>query len=469
MTDLRRGNRRFCSAILLIVCGATAALAQESQLGADFRGEGERLGVNCTSFSFSSIGSCGEELFTDHPMHIAAGSLAPQNGFGAGVAFVAHWTPNELWRLSWDADAAATPNGSWRAGAYMTAVLSRRKKIVVSTGGGGSPKPSNLAVEEYPVFHAYVQGISLNKLTYFGEGPDTLDTQRSYFGMTQTIAGANAIWPISSRWNISLYGEMNGRFVNLRPSPGQSSPSIEALYSPITAPGLATQPAFAQFGEGIRLRPQFAAGYLRLNYLLMYQQYAAGDSVSSFQRWTVDLGHQIPIYRRTRAVLAQDFNGPDECAQSPGGSCTSITRNLEGSIGLRFLMNQSFVAAGHAVPFYFQPTLGGSDINGDPMLASYQDYRFRAPNTLLMRASFEHSIYGPLGFMAMFDSGKVAFDRGDLDFTHLLHSYSVGLTLRAGGFPMVSLLYSWGGHEGTHTTTWMNTSLLGGSSRPSLY
>ena len=45
----------------------------------------------------------------------------------------------------------------------------------------------------------------------------------------------------------------------------------------------------------------------------------------------------------------------------------------------------------------------------------------------------------------------------------------MGLTLRAGGFPMVWLLFSWGGHEGTHTTAAMNTSLLSGSARPSLY
>ena len=29
------------------------------------------------------------------------------------------------------------------------------------------------------------------------------------------------------------------------------------------------------------------------------------------------------------------------------------------------------------VPFYFQPTLGGSDINGQRLLSGYDDYRFR--------------------------------------------------------------------------------------------
>jgi hypothetical protein len=132
-------------------------------------------------------------------------------------------------------------------------------------------------------------------------------------------------------------------------------------------------------------------------------------------------------------------------------------------------MNDSFVHGNNTVPFYFQPTLGGSDINGNPSLGSYQDYRFRAPNSILVRASFEHSIYGPFGLTAMIDEGKVALHRGDLDFTHLLHTYSAGLTLRAGGFPMIYLLFSFGGHEGMHTSATMNTSLLGGSARPSLY
>ncbi len=459
-------SRLFLAALL-----ASAVSGQESQLGADFRGEADRLKSNCSSFQWASIGSCAEQLFTGQPLHIAVGSLAPQNGFGLGPAFVAHWTPNESWRLSWNADAVATPNGSWRAGAYMTAVLNRHRKIGVSTGGTGSAAASNLAVEEYPVFHVLAQSISLNKIDYFGEGPNTLDTERSYYGMRQTIFGANAIWPISGKFNLSIYGEANGRLVNIRPSLGQASPSIDQLYSAATAPGLNSQPAFAQFGEGVRLRPQLAAGYLRLNYLVSLQQYVApGDSIFSFQRLTVDLSHQFPLYRRTRSNLPRDSNGPDECSTAPGSpSCPSITRDLEGSFNVRFLMNESFVPSGHVVPFYFQPTLGGSDLNGNPALSSYQDYRFRAPNTLLVRASFEHSVYGPLGFIAMVDAGKVALTHGDIDFTHLLHSYSVGLTLRAGGFPMVSLLYSWGGNEGMHTTAAVNTSLLGGSTRPSLY
>jgi hypothetical protein len=165
------------------------------------------------------------------------------------------------------------------------------------------------------------------------------------------------------------------------------------------------------------------------------------------------------------------MNGPDECASAPDEKCPSISysRNLEGSIGFRLLISESAAGANSVVPFYFQPTLGGSDIMGNPSLSSYADYSFRGPNLLLLRESFEHSLWGPLGFTFIADQGKVALARGDVDFQNLKHSFATGITLRAGGFPQVFLLFALGGSEGHHTIASVNTSLVGGSSRPSLY
>lgn len=462
--------RRTLLFLLFLLLAATGR-AQESQLGADFRHEREHLSASCSSFGFKSLPGCAQVLFTDHPLHIAVGSIAPQNGFGAGAAFVTHWTPNERWRLNWNADAVGSTNGSWRAGVYMKAIYIPREKIIVGTGTTGSTPKSNLAVHEYPFFNLYAQAISLNKLTYFGLGPSTLRDDRSYFGMRETILGTNGYWPIFKPLNLSLYGEANGRFVSIRPSLGQASPSIEQLYAEATAPGLTSQPAFAQFGEGIRLRPAFFDDHLRFNYFVLFQQYVApGNSAFSFRRFTVDLSHQFPLYRKTRTLLPRDHNGPDDCSKDVNDhQCSAVTRDLEGSFAIRLFISESMAPAGHLVPFYFQPTLGGSDIMGNPSLGSYQDYRFRAPNVLLLRGSFEHSLYGPLGFAFNVDEGMVALSRGDIGFTHLAHSYSAGLTLRAGGFPQVFVLFAWGGREGSHTTANINTSLLGGSARPALY
>ena len=473
--------------IAFIICLglAASASAQQSRLGAEFANEGKGLQDSCSGFSFGKIGSCAEVLFTGHPLHIAVGSLAPQNGVGAGGAFVYHWTTTN-WRTSLDTDAVGTSNGSWRAGAYLKAVWIRRKTIGV---GFGTPPPrgsreAERAYVEQPVFHVYAENTSLNKLAYFGIGPSTRDTARSYFGMREAIAGGNVVFPVGTPLNLALLAEANGRFVDIRGSHGQGSPSIEQLYTSSTAPGSASQPAYAQFGQAVRIRPTLARDYVRLNYSLGIQEWvSSGNAAPSFRRFTVDLQHTFALYQTTRALLPRDANGPDDCSEDPtdkAHKCPPIplapppqgkTRNLEGSVGLRLFITESYLVSGRSVPFYFQPTLGGSDINGNPTLSSYQDYRFRGPNAILFRASFEHSVYNrwPLGVTAMIDEGKVALNHRDVDFSHLRHSYSAGLTLRAGGFPMIYLLFSWGGHEGMHTNARMDTSLLGSSTRPSYF
>jgi hypothetical protein len=449
----------------------------------------------CGSFQIKNAGGCAELLFTGQPVHVAVGSLAPQNGFGAGLAYVGFIKPTETWRPNWNADAVATGNGSWRAGVYFKFVHTPQFKTTVHYG---KPKvKSNLTeLPEHTVVNLYDQAISLNKLAFFGLGPSSTLAGRSYFGMREVIAGANVIKPTFARLNVSLLGEINGRFVDIRPSNGNPSPSIETLYTEASAPGLAIQPGFLQLGEGIRMRPIFWDDLLHLNYLASYQQFLSpNNSRYSFQRFTVDLSHDFALYRSTtRFYVSRDANGPDECSidrvrEFPGCSldkngqvencekkngkdnpaCKAISRDLQGSVGVRFFLSTSFTQGLHTVPFYFQPTLGGSDINGAPSLSSYQDYRFRAPNVLLVRENFEHTIWGPFGFSLSADEGKVALQRGDFGSNLWLHSFSAGLTLRAGGYPQVFLLFSWGGNEGTHTIASMNTSLLGGSARPSLF
>jgi hypothetical protein len=464
------------AAALTLVCCALAPslVAQENQLEAEFRMEGMSFGSSCVhpmgSF-FGAIVGCGQVLLTGKPLHIAVGSLAPQNGVGTGLALTTHYTPNENWRLFFDLDAVASSNLSWRAGGYMTAVLIRHPKIVVLSGPASANKTRGPVIQEMPAFHLYSQSISLNKLTYFGLGQGTSATGRTYYGMRQTIVGANAVFPVFAPLNLSLFAEANGRFVALRGSNIQANPSIETLYNEATAPGLVNQPAYAQFGQGIRLQPSFANGYVRLNYSLGFEEWVAGTSGYSFQRFTADLSHQFPLYRNTRSLNPQEFNGPDSCLQSPtANSCPAITRNLEGSFGFQFLYTASLIPGGNAVPFYFDPTLGGSDINGTTLLGSYQDYRFRGPNLMLLRGSFEHSIFKlPLGVKFMVDEGRVGLTPGQLGFDHLAHSFAAGLTLRAGGLPLVDLLFAWGGHEGNHTIASISNALLGGGSRPSLY
>lgn len=473
-----------CSATVLLCLASSLALGQESPLHAELRREGERVSDACGTFSFKAVPMCGYTLFTDHPLHIAAGSMPPQNGFGLGGAFV--WAKNTRnWRMSWDFDAVRSTTGTWRAGGYMQMIHtphSTKPAVVVVVPKTGESQPSeqkNKAehfTHPYTVLNVYAQSISLNKLNYFGIGNDTSLAGASVFGMSETIVGSNVTkpvveWPAIRGLNLSLIAELNGRFVGIQGEHGQSVPSIDNLYTNATAPGLASQPGFIQFAEGIRFKPVIG-DHLQLNYLGKFQQFSApSDSHYSFLRWTADLGQTFFLYGYTETARNNTVGtGPDECGATTD-KCPEIsrTRNLNGSIGLRLLVSESIYSASSVVPFYFQETLGGQDINNALALGSFQDYRFRAPNILLLQGSFEHSIWGPFGLQFLADQGRVAATRGDLGFSHLRHSFAGGLTLRAGGFPMISMMFAWGGPEGHHNIFNMNSSLLGGSSRPSLY
>ena len=163
---------------------------------------------------------------------------------------------------------------------------------------------------------------------------------------------------------------------------------------------------------------------------------------NSFERWTVDLNHTLYLYGNAKAAdVEYAINMARIRVRHVNNKCPEIphSRNLNGSITARLLLSESINSATSAVPFYFQQTLGGQDINSAMALGSYQDYRYRAPNLLLLQESFEHSIWGPFGFKFMADQGRVALTRGDLGFSHLRHSLCGGIHVARGRVPHGSI------------------------------
>ena len=477
-------TRRPFFAVLLFACSIAAA-QNEGRLHRDFRVEADALKA-CAHFSFGGLTDCGQTLVMGQPMHIAIGSLAPDNGVAAGLAFVEHKNFANEWRVSWDVDAQASANNSWRAGAYM-------KAYRLSSGS---------TYRVAPLFNFYSQSISLQRVDYFGLGPNTLPTSHSTYGFQENITGVDAAIPFKvgrSGPLVAIVAELNGRFPSVSSGTTASLPSIDALFNEKTAPGLTSQPAYFQPGAGVRIYPSLFKDHIRLDYFIQLQAFiASGDQTYSFRRWRADFQHEIPLYSWLPAKAGREYlksrsaafahNGPNDCTGSNADQnvsfkrmaqkvndavpcpVVSTTQKLEGAIHLRALLSESFAGSGHAVPFYFSPTLGGSDLNGTAMLASYPDYRFRGPNLLLFRGEFEHSLGKlPIGAYFSADEAKIGLRRDDMSLDHLRHSYSAGLTVHAGGLPVIYFLYAWGGNEGSHTIGTISPSLLGGSARPSLF
>ncbi len=449
--------------LLFISCSPLFAQNQ-GFLASDFSREGQDFHNDCSSFK--SLFSCAQLLVTGTPLRITAGSIAPENGVAFGPAFVFDKDFTN-WRMNFNADAVVSTNESWRGGVYVKlaktpskaptpVILQQRPTRPIKS----SPPPPA------PEINLYVQATSLNRIDYYGIGNFTSRKNLALFGMREEIVGANAILPFGNS-GFALFGELNGRFVNIRGESSSVAPSILQFHPDLSSAQLTNQPGFLQAGEGIRFSRDFGSRF-DLDYSAVLQEYVAPSNTTySFRRMNLDFTHVIPFYSRTSAISAAQSFGPD--GSTSALSNRTYVRNRTGSITLSVLLSESYLPSTHVVPFYFQPTLGGTDINGDQALPSYPDYRFRAPNLLVFHGGVEHSIWGPIGVQFMTDFGRVAVTHGDLGLDHFRHSYAAGLTIRAGDLPVVSLLFAWGGNEGTHNIAYISPSLLGGTTRPSLF
>lgn len=461
--------RRVSLCLLLLSLAAHCTAQNESRLHADLRREGNAF-KSCAQIS--KFADCGQTLVLGQPFHLAFGSLAPDNGMGFGLAFVEHKNFANEWRTNLSLDAVATMNGSWRTGGYLKAY-----KL-----------PAGNRYHVAPLFHLYSQSISLNRVDYFGLGPDTTPLTHTTYGFSENITGADMAFPISISGKspvVAILAELNGRFPSVRPGREHDISSIEALFNETTAPGLTHQPVYIQPSEAVRLVPSLFGDRVSLNYLLQFQQFfAPGDSRYSFRRLNFDFNHEIPLSHLSRSIgkyygsstPALPRNTPDYCGGAGRENLpmpcppASLTRKLEGSFSLRAFISESFAGKGKEVPFYFMPTIGGSDLNGTPILPSYPDYRFRGPDLLLFRGTVEHSLGKfPIGALFSIDEAKIGLSRGDISLDHLRHSFSAGFTVHAGGLPVLSFIYAWGGGEGSHTIANVDPSLLGSAARPSLF
>src|SRR5579871_148753 len=164
--------------VVIVFTCALATAQNEGRLHRDFRVEGDAL-KECFKLDFGSFAGCAQTLAMGQPIHVAVGSLAPGSGVGFGLAFVEHKNFANEWRVSWDADGQATFNSSWRAGAYMKAYR----------------LPSGNTYRVAPLFYIYSQSISLNRVDYFGLGPNSLAINHSVFGFSENITGVDGSFP----------------------------------------------------------------------------------------------------------------------------------------------------------------------------------------------------------------------------------------------------------------------------------
>lgn len=194
-------------------------------------------------------------------------------------------------------------------------------------------------------------------------------------------------------------------------------PSIEALHSGQGAPAAQTDLDFVRIGGqtffDLASAPQRAPVGGR--YRLSADKYLDQTDQYSFNRWEVDLQQYVPIFTPSRLI--------------------ALRANAVGVVP----------DTGQDVPFYLQPTLGGSH-----SIRGYPHQRFRDRNALLLQAEYRFVLNDLMTGAVFYDTGKVAFDRQDLwDFNDLRDDYGISVRIGFAGLAAFRAEVAFGGDEGT--------------------
>ena len=176
-------------------------------------------------------------------------------------------------------------------------------------------------------------------------------------------------------------------------------PDISKRFSEPTAPGMRLQPAFSYGELFVTFDGRDNPGTARSGafYNISWRRYNDLDLEHySFDRLDADLHHFFSAF---------------------GGRRMIATR-------LRLIATTP--RDGHEVPFYFMPTLGGSE----SMRTSY-DYRYRDRAVAFGNFEYRWEAFSGLDMALFTDLGTVAPRVADLDADRLKHAYGVGFRFNA--------------------------------------
>ncbi len=348
-----------------------------------------------------------EKLFTHKPESLLVQSIVPGGGTGGGGQYIKDFN-RDPWERQFRATGVATIRSFW-----MAEVQVRLAHDAFS--------PWHSAEDKFNM-HFFARTRDLPSMAFYGIGPNPNPAPKAFFRQRDTLAGIDATDPLVS------WLAVGGRLEELWPlaeSSGPPAQSIAVLYP--GTPGLASQPSFTHYE--FFLRPRYPARPpFNIDYRISYGYYQDHDTGQfSFRRLTVNAYNNLyPFHLSDGSTNGDRF------------------------FTLRGFIVASDASAGHVVPFYLQPTLGGTDVNNDSTLRGFADYQFRGPNAILMQAEYNHRLWKYLGGFVFYDAGKTTLLKSDLNFSGMRQSYGLGVSFWMNDMVLFKMYVGLGSGKGPH-------------------
>ena len=311
--------------------------------------------------------------------------------------------------LNWFEDHFTDPNtayltfgGIYPTGGFAPGVAVRRAMGHARLNVGGA-----FSVRGYKLAHASLRfpELARNKLEldtrarwvdatqvpFYGLGNESIKDSRVNYGLRSLDVGASVtLKPVS--WYRIGAGLLSRQLEN-REGVGRH-PSIETLHSPLTAPGLFSEPQYRQATVFTAIDWRESPGYTRRGgfYAIGLDEFRDSDDNFTFRVVEADLRQYIPMLKE-HWVLA-----------------------------FRALVQTTDADSGQVIPFYLLPSLGGAHT-----LRGYGDFRFQDRHLLLLSAEYRWLPSRVVDMAIFVDSGKVTAERRDLDLDGLKTTYGIGI------------------------------------------
>jgi len=371
---------------------------------------------NCSNlvhkFGKESVINCGSSTFRSRPFHFLAQSIAPGSAVGGGGQYAPDLNAGK-WQNQLKATGVITIRQFWLA----ELKFSGQRSIDKGWNKSGESLGLNL----------YVHNRSLPLMTFYGLGPNTNVNNSVKFSQRDTAAGLELTTPFPEVSWLSVGGKFEGLWPQVGGVTGTNVVSIQQQYTEQTAPGLTTQPPMVH--EQIYLHP----------HARIFEQFAIDYNIGYNFYLDVNTGHFS--FRRFETNLEHHFY--------PEKSKLGIAR-LDSDFIVRWRLSASDASSGNAVPFYLQETLGGTDIDNQPTLRAFRDYRFRGPDLMMVQAEYDRRVWKYLGILVAYDAGKVALRKSDLNFSAMHQSFGGGIAIYLADKLVFRMAVGLGGGEGVH-------------------
>jgi hypothetical protein len=235
------------------------------------------------------------------------------------------------------------------------------------------------------------------RVDYYGRGPDSLRSDRSSFTFEDVSAEATFGLQAHRNWKTGFLGGFQQ--INVGAGRDPRYISSELKFTPVQAPGIDRQAhylfsgAFLQYDyrdnpEG----PRYGGNYLVQYRYSRDQRYSA----YTFHRYDMDAQQYLPLFNERRVI----------------------------ALRARGVLTQS--AHGHQVPFYMQPTLGGSELG-----RGFRRFRFYDNNLLAFTAEYRWEVFSGLDMAIFTDAGKVFPQTNRINLRDLQSSVGFGFRVNA--------------------------------------